>query len=169
MRTIDINKPDYVIRLKDLTDPEQIYEFFKQHGIKKYNYGIKCSADNDLTVKYGLSGRHGGRMIPGERVRGQCAQLSGWTFNKDDKKVGREFNEVTDILGATNKDLFTLEIWDMTNEPNETFNPDYNIEFGESTLLEQFERAHKRLPIGNRKVEIVPSGVQKETFDNLFE
>jgi hypothetical protein len=166
MRNIDIDKPDHVVHLKDLSDPEQVYEFFKQHGIKKYNYGFKC---HNITVKYGLSGRHGGRMIPGERVRGQCAQLSGWTFNKDDKKIGREFIEVTDQLGATNKDLFTVEIWDHTNEPDETFNPDFNIEHGESTLLEQFEAQHKRLPIGNRKNEIVPAGVAKETFDSLFE
>lgn len=166
MKAIDINKPDHSIELSTLSDPEQIYEYFKQHGIKKYAYGIKC---HDITVKYGLSGKHGTRMIPAERIRGQCAQLDGWTFKKDDLKIGREFKEVLDELGASNKDLFTVEVWDVTNEPNTTFNPDFNIEKAESTLLEQFERQHRRLPIGNKKVELVPAGVQKETFASLFE
>lgn len=169
MKQVNIDTPDHTIRLKDLNDPKEIYDYFKQHGIKKYVYGIKCSADNDLTGKYGLSGKSGGRMIPAERVRGQCAQMAGWVFNTDDLKVGRDFLSVMEELNATNKDLYTIEIWDYTNEPDDSYDPDLNIERGEAELLKQFEARHNRLPIGNKQIERVPGAVSKETFDSLFD
>lgn len=168
MRIVDIDKPDHRIPLKDLDDPKEIYDFFKKHGIKKYVYGISCSDDDDLMAKLGRSGHAGGRMIPAERVRGQCAQMDGWIFNTDDLKNGRDFRTVMEDLKATNKDLYTIEIWDYTNEPNDTFDPDLNIKQGEAELIRQFEVKYKRRPVGNRKIERAASAVSKETFGSFF-
>jgi hypothetical protein len=166
MRAIDINGPDHTLVLKNLNDPSEIHDYFKKHGIKKYTYGIKC---HDITVKYGLSGKHGGRMIPGERVRGQAAQLDGWIINGDDRKVGRDLRPVLESLNVTNKNLFQIEIWDMTNEPNSTFDPDYNIKYAESELLKQFEQEYKRRPIGNPREEKRLAAVSRDQFHSLFD
>lgn len=166
MRNILINKPDYVINLRDLHDPKEIYDFFKLHKIKKCTYGFKC---HHVTVKYGLTGiKDGGRGIFGERVRGQAAQLQGWTFNSDDLKIGKDILPVMQALNVTNKDYYQIEIWDLTNEPATTFDPDYELRCAESELLRQFEQEYKRLPIGNLRPEKKPTGVKIEQFRALF-
>lgn len=155
---IDLNNPDAIVLIKDLSRPSDISKVIEKLRAGSYCYAFK---HNRVIIKIGMS-KDKSKMW-GERLYRQIANLPGWptipvsSCGKDIIEAVENFEQQT---GTTvHKDDCTVEIW----LPEET------ALITESNLLSQYEKLHSCLPPGNFKDTRVKSWVSKKHFSNLFE
>lgn len=158
-RKIDINKPDYVIPLKNITDPIEIYDFCRTHDISHFGYGFRFVRNSYMIeqLKFGYSAPDpSARGIQhGERLVRQIAWLPGW--DKDvSSSHGYEFWHGCqklinlDILPQdTHYTDIEIAIWSTNTRNNISgykLSKKECAEFIESELCKQYKDAHDKLP-----------------------
>lgn len=171
MRTIDLNTPDFVIELNDLTCASEICNIMKSKGVQDYAYTIKYI---NFILKIGMSAKMS--RVHGERVYRQAANIPGWSQVMLGSS-GKDIIPVLQIFEQQNQTRISridcsIEIWDMTKEPKLALGkPQYNAKLAEDTLLDQFEEIYNRLPVGNFKdtrTVTTRNYVSSYLFDDLF-
>lgn len=155
---VDINKPDLIIRIKDLSKPIDISKILSSIGDKSYTYAFKCQG---MTIKIGMSDNS--TNTPGERVYRQIANLPGWPVvpasdsGKDMISAVAAFEEKEDIV--VHKDDCTIEFWisgiRATDDENE--------------LLTQYKDFNGCLPPGNIKDTRGKGFVSIKVFNKFFD
>lgn len=158
-RKVDINNPDYIISLRDISDPVEIYDFCRSRNISHFGYGLKFVRNSYMMeqLKFGYSAPEpNARSIQhGERLVRQIAWLPGW-YKDVSSSHGYEFWHGCqklirlDILPEDThyKDI-EIAIWSIDQRKNIS---GYKLsrkecaEFIESELCTQYKDLHGKLP-----------------------
>ena len=156
---VDINKPNQIILIKDLSKPIDLTKTMQQIGAYSYAYIFK---HNGKIIKIGMSKDNS--AIYGERLYRQVANLPGWpttplsSCGKDILAAVMFFERKETV--TVHKDNCSVEIWIGPKASNI-----------EDELLTQYEAFHGCLPPGNPKdtrPAHLKSKVRKDVFANLF-
>lgn len=171
--------PDYVIHLKNLSEPSAILRFCKKNNIKDIAYQFIFNnpiEHKDICIKIGRSA--GGEI--GERIYRQAGHLEGWPSalsgpsGSDLLEVVVQYEKANPRdLGLLSKDNFTIKIWDVTGVLNENINDDaYPTRLCENELMNEYEAIHGCLPIGNPKDtrnEMMKPYTSRTVWNNMFD
>lgn len=148
---LDLDKPTITITLGDLESASEICQIMKSMGICDYAYRFK---HKDNTLKIGMSADYS--VAYGDRIYRQAANIPGW----DKRMLGSSGKDMIDVIeeyknstGLTvNRSDCVIEVWDVTKEQQVALGRHkHKAELAESVLLDQYEKIHNKLPIGNFK------------------
>lgn len=171
-RPIDIDKPDYVVPLRNLSDPSDMYAFCRTHDISYYGYGFRYVRDSyqSCQLKFGLSAPDPRTKAKpkGERLVRQISYMPGWN-KKVYSSTGIDFWEGCKNLiqqGLLPKNLnytdIELAIWSGNSRTDISgANMSYKqvAAYIESELCDQYNKRHGKFP---------PLNIADTTRNNTF-
>lgn len=158
-KPIELDNPDYVIRLKDLNNPSDIYGFCKKNNISYFGYGFRYvkNSYNVMQLKFGYSAPYAYmRTSPmGERLVRQAFWLPGWPSKAHSSHGFELWNGCTNLISESKlpEDVsyedFEIAIWSGTERQNITgvsMTDKETAEFIESMLCDLYYKKHGELP-----------------------
>ena len=184
-KPINIDYPDYVVPLRTLKYPSEMYAFCRKNDIAYFGYGFRFVRDsyNTMQLKFGLSSPDPNTKAKpkGERIVRQIGFLPGWPEIVH-SSTGSDFWHGCQRLinnGILPEDLtyndIEVAIWAGNSRNNiSILNMDYKdiAAYIESELCDQYHARHGTLPLlnvadptKNKKFRILT----KSTFSILFE
>lgn len=144
---------DIKIDLSEYYDPMQLLKFFKDAGIKSYNYAF---VDNyGRIIKYGIQySVHGNQL--GERVYRQAANLDGWhkelPYSDNGVSMRRVSKDYTKFYGVPlDRSNVSILIWDQTNTGFSLSEMRAKCERFETSLIENHIDVFGYAPVGNNE------------------
>ena len=162
---IDVNKPTFIIALSTLSYPRDILKIMKESEIGPYAYTFNFK---NIVAKIGESNNYCASQS-GERIYRQSGHIPGWKVMLDGPAgmemgdIVRKFKEVYNI--EVHKNDATINIYNASHLV--PYHGDVAAKCAESHLMNQYERLHGRLPIGNIKDTRLPS--HTTMFSTLFD
>lgn len=171
-KPIELDNPDYVIRLKDLTYPSEIYNICKIHNISYFGYGFRYVRNSyeTMQLKFGHSAPDAiERPSPmGERLVRQSSWLPGWPTGVHSSHGFELWHGCTNLIresklpeDVTYED-FEIAIWSGSIRKNLTglsFTDKDTAEFIESSLCDLYKERYGELP---------PLNIADPTRNKLF-
>jgi hypothetical protein len=183
-KPINLYKPDYVIKLKDLNYPSDIYGICKKHHISYFGYGFRYvkNSYNTLQLKFGHSAPDADvRPSPmGERLVRQASWLPGWPAMVHSSHGFELWHGCTNLIKQnkmpSNVDYtdFEIAIWSGSIRKNITGHPmteKDTAEFIESMLCALYSERHGKLPplnIADPTRNKLYKSIVKTNFLDLF-
>jgi hypothetical protein len=157
--TIDIDKPDFVIPLRNIQSPTDIYNFCRTNNISHFGYGFRFVRNSYLSeqLKFGFSAPEpNARSIQkGERLVRQIAWLPGWSVDVSSSHGFEFWHGCTSLItqeilpNDTNYTDIEIAIWSVDLRKNISGYPLTRkkcAEFIESELCSQHKTKHGVLP-----------------------
>jgi hypothetical protein len=167
--------PTYSIQLLHLNEAIEITHIMKANNIKKYCYAFEIHTKtlHDV-VKYGHSAdNEWQRGVFGDRLYRQAWHIPGWHQQCSPLMWGHEMRDIIKHYTNADKNSISLTVWDMTNYPvQSTLYPNFELEQLEAHLIDNYQNAHKCMPLGNIRSEKSKKNktvVADVTFNNLLE
>jgi hypothetical protein len=156
---IDLDTPDFVIPLRNIQSPTDVYNFCRTNNISHFGYGFRFVRNSYLTeqLKFGFSAPEpNARAIQkGERLVRQIAWLPGWNVDVSSSHGFEFWHGCTSLIAQeilpndTNYTDIEIAIWSATLRTNIS---SYSLtkrecaEFIESELCQQYKSKHNTLP-----------------------
>lgn len=145
---IDISKPTVTINLAEFTAPRDVIT-----RMRLFNFGPYAYIFNHLKIpmKIGESANRG--TTPGDRLYRQAGHIFGWETplisgaGMDMKEVVSAFEKAYGL--TVHKDNVTIAVYDA--EPLIRYYGDSASKYAETQLMNQYQKLHNNLPIGNFK------------------
>ncbi len=164
----------YDIKVEKISDPYIIVEFFKQCSIEKYVYRIKYK---NIVLKFGMSSPKAKSAIPGDRLYRQIGHISSWQDQRLTGSSGADFRiteeDFENLYGfKLDHKHITLTVWDLTDYPFITIEPDKEVNAIENHLIEKYVEIVGEKPIGNLNDESEikrHAAIPIELMEALFE
>ncbi len=184
-KPIDLDNPDYVINLKDLTYPSEIYNICKKNNISYFGYGFRYvqNSYHNMQLKFGHSAPEANeRPSPmGERLVRQASWLPGWPSTVYSSHGFELWHGCTSLISESKMPSsvdytdFEIAIWSGSIREDLTglrLTPKDVAEFIESTLCDLYRERHGELPplnIADPTRNKLFRTITKSTFLDLFE
>jgi len=184
-RPIELDAPDFVIPLRNIQSPTDIYNFCRTNNISHFGYGFRFVRNSYLTkqLKFGFSAPEPNvkAIQKGERLVRQIAWLPGWNVNVSSSHGFEFWHGCTSLINQeilpkdTNYTDIEIAIWSVDKRTNISGYPLTRKElaaYTESELCEQYVEHHGRLPhlnIVDPTLNKTYRGLRKSTFLDLFE
>lgn len=185
-KPIDIDKPDFVIPLRTLQSPVDVYKFCRYHNLTAFGYGFRFVRNSYMTeqLKFGYSApspNARSSIQRGERLVRQIAWLPGWPTNVSSSHGFEFWHGCTDLINReilpkdTNYTDIEIAIWSVASRNNVS---GYSMtakkcaEFIESELSDQYKERYGSLPwlnIADPTNNKTHKALAKSTFLKMFD
>lgn len=169
---IELDNPDYVIRLRDLAHPSEIYNICKTNNISHFGYGFRYIENSYKTMqlKFGHSAPDAcERPSPmGERLVRQASWLPGWETAVHSSHGFELWHGCTNLISESKMPAnvsyedFEIAIWSGAARKKiigMPMNQKETAEFIESMLCDLYREKHGELP---------PLNIADPTRNKLF-
>ena len=161
------------IDLSKINDPCEIADLFRKYSIEKYVYRIKYKG---LVLKFGMSSPKAYTARNGDRLYRQIGHVSSWGTRRLTGSSGADFRIIEEDFEncyghKLDYKFMSATIWDLTNYPFQTIEPDKEVNAVENQLIEDYVQVVGEKPIGNINDESIVkrrSAVPIVIMDSLF-
>ena len=162
------------IKVGKLSDPCEIADLFRQHGIEKYVYRISYKG---ITIKFGMSCPSASTARHGDRLYRQIGHNSSWGDQRLTGSSGADWRVIEEDFEKEygfkiDHNCMSITVWDLTNYPFETIDPSKEVNAIENSMIEKYTDIAGSKPIGNINDESTikkKSSIPKDLMDDLFE
>lgn len=139
------------IDLGKINDPCEIADLCRKYSIEKYVYRIKYKG---LVLKFGMSSPKAYTARNGDRLYRQIGHVSSWGTCRLTGSSGADFRIIEEDFEncyghKLDHKFMSTTIWDLTNCPFQTIEPDKEVNAIENQLIEEYVQIVGEKPIGN--------------------